>query len=785
MKRFRLISLLVPVWAILFIAAAATWPARTPHAAEQVISAIDFRDITVGDALRILSEQSGLNIIASEKAAGLKTALFLRNVRPMEVLDALSRMHNLWYQKDPDSRIVRVYTTREFKLGDVDAASEETKIFTLKYPYALEIAYAIRDLYGERVEFAPGSDQAEIAADLQGRFRRFNIIDSQRTQGFGSGGGGASQQNQQLFQNNQTLQGSGNGFFQSGPRVSRPSISDRNEQDTRRQAAQDIAANRMEEAIISGEDLRQQLKIARATGAGSLLEEEIQRRMSRIFVSVLRSQNKVMVRTRDHEALEHIRALVDELDQELSTLMLEVKILSVDLSDGFDSVFNFDITAGDLALSVLPGARAIDAALLSTFVNKKFNAKIQILEREGRVTSVATPMLLTTNQEVSRIFLGEERPVTTGYDASTNTSSQITGGLLTSTAVQPILVPRTELRSVGTTLLLTPNINADGTVSIRILVEQSALGAKASIPLAVTNQQNQSQIQDALVDVVNSRTFSGTVVAKDNSPVAIGGLIDEQASDNEKKVPILGDIPLLGAVFRDTGKQRTRRELIVILTPHVMKTPNEAAEVSRGVIEDESIHPNVPQMGGSLDIYRNPGRQHDRYKLEDQYKFYDTQDDLDEYRRPPRSRPKRPPESPDDVVTKRTSAKAARAERPEEIYAELTRVAAEAMREPGVTDLPSGIYRTELAGRDALPLMSNRDIEASPVASWEKDGIHVTAVYLQNRAPSRRSIDHYELHGRWLAATFESEQLAKAGTAGDGTYAYLISTEPFHHALRR
>ncbi|MGX2038975.1 DUF3438 family protein [Methylocaldum sp. MU1018] len=778
MKRFRLIFLLL-------VSVAAIWPARALHAADQVIAAIDFRDITVGDALRILSDQSGLNIIASKEAAAIKTALFLRNVRPMEVLDALGRMHSLWYQKDPDSRILRVYTTREFKLGDADATNEETKIFTLKYPYALEIAYAVRDLYGERVEFAPGSDQAEIAADLQGRFRRFNIIDSQRTQGFGSGGGGSSrQQNQSLFQGNQTMQGAATGPFQSGPRVSRPAISDRDEQDTRRQAAQDMAAHRMEEAIISGEDLNRQLKIAGETGAGSPLEQEIQRRMSRIFVSVLRSQNKVMVRTRDREALEHIRALVAELDQELSTLMLEVKILSVDLSDGFDSVFNFDITAGDLALSVLPGARAIDAALLSTFVNKKFNAKIQILEKEGRVTSVATPMLLTTNQEVSRIFLGEERPVTTGYDASTNTSSQPTGGLLTSTAIQPILVPRTELRSVGTTLLLTPNINADGTVSIRILVEQSALGAKASIPLAVTNPQNQAQIQDALVDVVNSRTFSGTVVAKDNSPVAIGGLIDEQASDTEKKVPILGDIPLLGAIFRDTAKQRTRRELIVILTPHVMKTPGEAAIVSREVIEDGSIHPNAAQMGGSLDIYRNPGRQHDRYKLEDQYKFYDSQDDLDEYRRPPRSRPKRPPEASDDAVAKRP-LDAARAGRPEDTYAELTRVAAEAMRQPGITEPPPGIYRTELARRDALPLIANRDIEASPVAGWEKDGVHVTAVYLQNLAPSRRRVDHEQLRGRWLAATFESERLAKAGTSGDGTYAYLISAEPFHDALRR
>ena len=98
----------------------------------QVIEQIEFRDITVGDALRILSEQSNLNIIASKEAADIHVTMFLRRVSSIEVIEALAKTYNLWYQRDFDSNIVRLYTVKEYRLEQVEFKKEETEIFTLK-----------------------------------------------------------------------------------------------------------------------------------------------------------------------------------------------------------------------------------------------------------------------------------------------------------------------------------------------------------------------------------------------------------------------------------------------------------------------------------------------------------------------------------------------------------------------------------------------------------------------------------------------------------------------------
>jgi general secretion pathway protein D len=106
--------------------------------------------------------------------------------------------------------------------------------------------------------------------------------------------------------------------------------------------------------------------------------------------------------------MREIRALVQKLDVSQSTLLMEVKVLSVNLSDGYHSAFDFNINAGDFNVTGIPGFGGIakvippiapiaGTALLATVVNDKFQARLQLLEKEGRVTELATPMLITTN----------------------------------------------------------------------------------------------------------------------------------------------------------------------------------------------------------------------------------------------------------------------------------------------------------------------------------------------------------------------------------------------------
>jgi general secretion pathway protein D len=512
---------------------------------------------------------------------------------------------------------------------------------------------------------------------------------------------------------------------------------------------------------------------------------EVMRRLSPIYVTVIRSQNRVLVRTRDPEAMAQIRSLVKKLDVSQSSLLMEVKVLSVDLSDGYRSAFDFILNAGDFALAGLPGVQPIaGTALLAAVVNQKFTANLQLLEREGRITELATPMLMTSNQEVSRVFVGEERPIVTGYTSSSPTGAGQIGGI--GSFATPILVPQIQTRPLGTTLLLTPNINADRTVNIRMVIEQSSLAAdKAVIEIPNTTVPD-AQPASAKIDVVKSQTFSGTILGKDDIATAVGGLIQDSAIDRQTKTPVLGDVPLLGLLFKDDESLRARRELIIIIKPHILETPSESAEVSQEFLHNESVHPNARAMGGNMDIYRNPGRHHDDYTLQQRYKFYDDQDQFDPYHRRTRNpdeEPSMPPNAPPAFPPRNDGAQA---DANPQDYLGLTRFAALAIRQPDAgKSPPKGITEAGLIYANGERLLDDQRLQLEPMEGWKKGNLYVTTVEVSNRTDKSVNVDYSQVRGQWLASTIETPRLARKGMAGDKTYLYLVSKEPFHEALRR
>ncbi|RYD82175.1 MAG: hypothetical protein EOP84_09820 [Verrucomicrobiaceae bacterium] len=92
-------------------------------------------------------------------------------------------------------------------------------------------------------------------------------------------------------------------------------------------------------------------------------------------------------------------------------------------------------------------------------------------------------------------------------------------------------------------------------------------------------------MQNVPVDVVGTRSVSGTFVAKDGMAVAIGGMIEESDIDQRAQVPVLGDIPGLGLLFRRQEKVKSRRELIIMVRPYVMTTPADSEVLSQDVLE--------------------------------------------------------------------------------------------------------------------------------------------------------------------------------------------------------
>ena len=530
---------------------------------------IDLRQVPLADAARILSESSGLNVVASVEAGKTLISLYLTNVDPRAAIEALCRSHNLWFQDDEKSGIIRIHTPAEYQ-RDLGSFQEElTEVFDLRYPNALDFARTIRELYGNRVRVNLDNSQQDVQSttELQQRFERFDIVDG-RSQGLGGlqalGSGSTSS-----FASSSGI----GGLSSSTQRGQTPASGSYQSLTTRFGGASSLEPQRIKNLTA------EEIQLLQASNANlEQRKDEVERLLEErtdIFVTMVQRLNKVIVRTSDARAMKQIKALMTSIDVPTRTVLLEVKVLRVNLNEGYNSSINYLFNDGITQVGFDPGGTTTTGGGLTFgYAKSNFNARLQILEQKGQVREVATPTLLIANNEVSRLFIGEERPLNRSFSGGTVVPSS-TNNVVTSGSTD------IEFRPVGTTLLITPNINSDQTVTLRLLQENSNInvnGASVLVP-------NGAGFAQQSVDTVQSRTVSGTVIAKDQIPVVIGGLIDTTLTDTRSQVPVLGDIPLIGALFRSKNKTETRDELVLLIRPHIVDTAEGGTKATKQFLD--------------------------------------------------------------------------------------------------------------------------------------------------------------------------------------------------------
>jgi general secretion pathway protein D len=573
------------------------------------VAYVEFRELPLLDALRMLSSQTGQNFSASSEANKIPVNTMLRHVPAASVVEEICKSHGLWFKLDELSGITRIMTVEEFEKDLTGYREEQTEVFTLRYPNVNEVAFAIADLYGDRVEFSMGAEESEasLRRDLESRFDRFDVL-TQRTQMAGAMSGNIIGGNVNGFVNNggnlggfgflngglgmgmmpgmgmgmggmgMGGMGMGGGFGMENGRFNRRG---ENRDDTLRQ----------EEGLFDNLTPSQVQRVERALAEGTADGdvEALRKRPATIFVTASRRNNQVIVRTADATALTAIRDLVTQLDVQTPLVLLEVKVVSIDLGTEFRSAFDYQFSDGTTAaaftrdnIPLPPDGGALPAASLNssdmTFViaNDNFRARIQLFEQQNRLKTVATPTLLTMNNEVSRLFLGEERPLVRNINSQT---------IITDNNIATTPNTQTEFRNVGNTLLITPNINSDRTVTLRLVQENSVINPDGATIPVVTARQSGNSVEQVAVDTVGTRSISGTFVAKDGMMVAAGGLIEEVDNDRRGQVPVLGRVPVLGFLFQRKERDKGRRELVVIIRPYVMTTPEDGQRISRDVLQ--------------------------------------------------------------------------------------------------------------------------------------------------------------------------------------------------------
>jgi general secretion pathway protein D len=272
-----------------------------------------------------------------------------------------------------------------------------------------------------------------------------------------------------------------------------------------------------------------------------------------------------------------LRAMIDQLDSRRAQVYIESMIVELAGGDAADFGFEWLGALGNvrgvqnMSTTSSPNIVSINSSLasgtlavgegLSLGILKTINgvnsltAILRLLQSRTQTNIVSTPNLITLDNEEAKIVVGENVPFITGQYTTSNTT--------TSNPFQTI-----ERKDVGITLRIKPQIGEGGAIRMQIYQEQSAVKDTTA---AGTSNAGPS---------TTKRSIEGTVTVDDGQILVLGGLIEDTYTNKHSKVPLLGDIPLLGALFRSESRERKRTNLMVFLRPIVLRDADVQARFS-------------------------------------------------------------------------------------------------------------------------------------------------------------------------------------------------------------
>ena len=190
--------------------------------------------------------------------------------------------------------------------------------------------------------------------------------------------------------------------------------------------------------------------------------------------------------------------------------------------------------------------------------SESVNVLIRALRQTRRLRVLSRPQVMTLDNQPAFIQVGERVPRIV--------STQVT---------QQAVINSIQLENVGLILGVTPRVSPDGTVVMEVDAEKSSLGAiQDGIPVSILETG-----ETVRSPRINTTTAQTTVSAADGQTIVIGGLITTRKEQISRRVPLLGDLPILGALFRFDSNTNLRSELLIVLTPHVVLSPEDAERI--------------------------------------------------------------------------------------------------------------------------------------------------------------------------------------------------------------
>ena len=497
---------------------------------------LDLRSTEATDALKYLATKGGLNIAISKNVAG-RVNLFLTDVPIRDVFDLVLRSNELAYDKQ--GNIYNIMTEAEYRAlyGRRFADLRRVETFRLKYAIPEQAFNLLDALKSEIGRLLVDEDSGTVVVmDTPERLRQ------------------------------------------------------------------------MEEALGTMEQSNTvrvfDLRYAKAKDVEEQLKDQLESKKLG-FIKADERTNQVIVQTLPNR-MKDVEQLVKALDRKTREVLIHGRIVKVSLVNGADTGINWDSVftnlkfhgideVGDFrrtttgtAPSEVPAVTKIDIPIINlpgvTGKHKAGNQDlllgqlafgtvardgyelIRYLQTLGRTKIISNPRILVTENQEARIHVGTRE----AYITTTTTTGQTT----TTTAEEVQFI------DVGIQLVVTPKINEDGFVTMKIKPEIS------SVIRTLTTPSNNK------IPIVDTSTAETNVMVRDGATVIIGGLRKEEKKLTDKQIPYLGRVPLIGAaLFRNRDQDNETSELVVFITPHI-------------VAGDTLVTGDEEALGGGIKPYR-------------------------------------------------------------------------------------------------------------------------------------------------------------------------------------
>lgn len=295
----------------------------------------------------------------------------------------------------------------------------------------------------------------------------------------------------------------------------------------------------------------------------------------------------------DEETHQHISEVISNLDRPKPQVLIKVVFAEVTYNNALDvgvegsfihntgsflgAVTNFNILSNGTQVpivsqqpinSVLGGSTSFGLAqstgvmggAFAQLTGQDYIVTLKAAAQKGKVEILSRPTILARNNQKASIVVGQEVPLITGvnYDSFGNQRNAIT------------------YQNVGIILEVTPFINPGGLVEMILKPQISQVDPNTTVQISGATT-NSGAVNAPVIDI---RAADTVVVTPDGNTVVIGGLMQNNRSSTVTKVPLLGDIPLLGNLFKHKITSDTKTELLIFLTPYVVNTPQQLALMS-------------------------------------------------------------------------------------------------------------------------------------------------------------------------------------------------------------